>query len=38
MNVAWVKKYLSELTDVTCIIVSHDKTLLDEVGAWQDPR
>ncbi|GAX16349.1 elongation factor 3 [Fistulifera solaris] len=30
INVAWVKKYLNSLTDVTCIIVSHDSGLLND--------
>jgi elongation factor 3 len=30
INVAWVKKYLNSLTDVTAIIVSHDSSLLND--------
>jgi len=30
INVAWVKKYLNSLTDVTAIIVSHDSGLLND--------
>ena len=30
INVAWVKKYLNSLTDVTSIIVSHDSGLLND--------
>jgi len=30
INVAWVKNYLISLTDVTCIIVSHDSGLLND--------
>jgi len=30
INVAWVKTYLNSLTDVTCIIVSHDSGLLND--------
>jgi len=30
-NVAWVKEYLSGLKDVTCIMVSHDTGLLNDV-------
>lgn len=29
-NVKWVKGYINSLKDVTCIMVSHDPTLLDE--------
>eukprot|EP00615_Pteridomonas_danica_P000256 CAMPEP_0114350398 /NCGR_PEP_ID=MMETSP0101-20121206/16327_1 /TAXON_ID=38822 ORGANISM="Pteridomonas danica, Strain PT" /NCGR_SAMPLE_ID=MMETSP0101 /ASSEMBLY_ACC=CAM_ASM_000211 /LENGTH=1062 /DNA_ID=CAMNT_0001489601 /DNA_START=16 /DNA_END=3205 /DNA_ORIENTATION=+ len=31
MNVKWVKDYLLSLTHVTCIMVSHDSGLLDDV-------
>merc|ERR1719352_453250 len=31
INVAWVKDYLNGLKDVTCIMVSHDKGLLNDV-------
>ena len=31
INVAWVKDYLNSLNDVTCIMVSHDKGLLNDV-------
>ena len=31
MNVKWVETYLLSLTNVTCIIVSHDTGLLDRV-------
>lgn len=31
INVAWVQDYLLSLTDVTCIIVSHDSGLLNKV-------
>jgi elongation factor 3 len=30
-NVAWVKEYLKSLKDVTCIMVSHDTGLLNDV-------
>ena len=30
INVAWVKKYLNSLTNVTCIMVSHDSGLLND--------
>jgi elongation factor 3 len=30
-NVAWVKEYLNSLKNVTCIMVSHDKGLLNDV-------
>jgi elongation factor 3 len=30
INVAWVKKYLNSLTDVTAIMVSHDSGLLND--------
>ena len=30
-NVAWVKEYLNSLKHVTCIMVSHDKGLLNDV-------
>merc|ERR1712194_732111 len=30
INVAWAKKYLNSLTDVTAIIVSHDSGLLND--------
>jgi elongation factor 3 len=30
-NVAWVKEYLNNLKQVTCIMVSHDKGLLNDV-------
>jgi elongation factor 3 len=30
INVAWVKTYLNSLTNVTCIIVSHDSGLLND--------
>ena len=30
-NVAWLTKYLTSLTTVTCVIVSHDSSFLDEV-------
>jgi len=30
INVAWVKKYLNSLTDVTAILVSHDSGLLND--------
>ncbi len=30
-NVAWVVNYLTTLTDVTSVIVSHDSTFLDNV-------
>jgi len=29
-NVKWVKSYINSLTDVTCVMVSHDPSLLDE--------
>lgn len=29
-NVKWVKGYINSLKDVTCVMVSHDPTLLDE--------
>jgi len=29
INVAWVQSYLNSLKETTCIIVSHDKTMLD---------
>jgi elongation factor 3 len=31
INVAWVKNYLMSLTEVTCIMVSHDTGLLNDV-------
>jgi elongation factor 3 len=31
MNVKWVKEYIKGLTNVTCIMVSHDSGLLDAV-------
>lgn len=31
VNVQWVKNYLNSLTNVTCIIVSHDSGLLNDV-------
>eukprot|EP00629_Pelagomonadales_sp_RCC1024_P000223 CAMPEP_0119272810 /NCGR_PEP_ID=MMETSP1329-20130426/9090_1 /TAXON_ID=114041 /ORGANISM="Genus nov. species nov., Strain RCC1024" /LENGTH=1025 /DNA_ID=CAMNT_0007272919 /DNA_START=80 /DNA_END=3157 /DNA_ORIENTATION=- len=31
MNVKWVKDYLNSLKDVTCIMVSHDSGLLNDV-------
>ena len=30
INVAWVKNYLNSLTEVTCIMVSHDSGLLND--------
>ena len=30
INVAWVKNYLNSLTNVTCIMVSHDSGLLND--------
>jgi len=30
INVAWVKKYINSLTNVTCIMVSHDSGLLND--------
>jgi elongation factor 3 len=30
INVAWVKSYLNSLTNVTCVMVSHDKGLLND--------
>jgi elongation factor 3 len=31
MNVKWVKDYIKSLTNVTCIMVSHDSGLLNDV-------
>ena len=31
MNVTWVKDYIKSLTNVTCIMVSHDSGLLNDV-------
>ena len=30
INVAWVKNYINSLTDVTCIMVSHDTSFLND--------
>merc|ERR1712093_74654 len=30
INVAWVKSYINSLTDVTCIMVSHDSAFLND--------
>jgi elongation factor 3 len=30
INVAWVKNYINSLTDVTCIMVSHDSAFLND--------
>jgi elongation factor 3 len=30
INVAWVKSYINSLTDVTCIMVSHDSSFLND--------
>jgi len=34
INVAWVKNYLNSLTDVTCIMVSHDSGLLNDCCSY----
>jgi len=34
INKAWLVKYLQSLTDVTCIIVSHDSGFLDDVCTY----
>eukprot|EP00519_Triparma_laevis_P012012 CAMPEP_0182499198 /NCGR_PEP_ID=MMETSP1321-20130603/7307_1 /TAXON_ID=91990 /ORGANISM="Bolidomonas sp., Strain RCC1657" /LENGTH=1045 /DNA_ID=CAMNT_0024703349 /DNA_START=20 /DNA_END=3157 /DNA_ORIENTATION=+ len=34
INVAWVKNYLNSLTNVTCIMVSHDSGLLNDCCSY----
>ncbi len=38
MNVKWTLDYLNSLQNVTCIIVSHDSKLLEQVTSLNDPN